>query len=198
VRGSASLVILGAGAVAVWAGRLGAAGRLSEFTTYMVSMVAGLILIVVVPKLVAEDFDWLANCFFLSTLAVAVLLPLPMLTAGLTAAELEVRHGRWSVVTVQEERCEPHDSAACIRQFRVTDPVTEHDFGWIACDRGTYRPGDPARLRVDPGRRYTPKLEDCARTDPLWTTAWLAALSVYVAAAAAVLLVAILRARSGS
>jgi hypothetical protein len=174
----AAAAIVAAAVLAVAAGRVG--------TTSILRVAALLALCVAAVGLVALAAP--AVGFPSSEELVAVGWPaliLVVVTATLTGVVQEVRNGQWVDGFVQEAECAPGDSG-CTWTYRVSDAVTEHDFGWIACDDAGLHPGGHTRVHVDPAGRRNPTLQACAFTSPRWTTAWRVALAVYGVVAVAV------------
>jgi hypothetical protein len=160
---AAAASVAAAFGMATWAGHIGASSFGRGLLAVLVGIAAFLILTFLVPLIALEDDGGDVGCALtLPTMALIVA------TVWLTAIDIEVRHGQWQDVVVQEETCQSTDSG-CSWTYRVSDARTERDLGWIGCNDDSLNPGDATRVHVDPAGKHRPALEPCAHTAHGWT-----------------------------
>ncbi|GAA3455771.1 hypothetical protein [Dactylosporangium matsuzakiense] len=182
LRGLAgAAMVAGAGGLCVWAGHIGSAGWWRGVVTLLIGVLALMVLAFVVPVIALENWEGV-GC--LATFPALILI---IATTWLTAIDIEVHTGQWKPVTVMAEHCASTDSG-CQWEYRVSDPKTEQDLGWITCDESTLDPGDHTRLHYDPTGHHRPNLEPCAHTAPGWTTALHIAWGIWAAVMLAVII----------
>ncbi|WP_432843052.1 hypothetical protein [Dactylosporangium sp. CA-092794] len=168
----AAATVLAAAGLNVAAGQVGTASWQRVLVGLALGALACALLCFAAPALALGEPEIGCGLFMPAVILVVA-------TSIFAGGDLEAHRGVWTDVVVLDKDCQLDDSGNCDYRYRVSDARTEHDFGWVYCDKAELSAGSSARLHTDPKGHLEPNLEACARTSGGWRIALYVALGIY-------------------